>query len=91
MFDLEVGWWAWLSGGGADQSAVYGTKGQSSLTNQPGGRESHAMAIKNTGELLYVFGGLGIAQTSIGTLPPLYFLQELILFKVISTTFGCLI
>ena len=60
MYNLQTGWWVWLSGGQVgDQPGVYGSLGVSADENVPGGRFRHSMAIDYVNRLIYIFGGLG--------------------------------
>lgn len=63
-FDSSSNEWTWLSGANAvNQQGVYGTQGQSSPANQPGGRSGALMWIDDDGQL-WLFGGSGRASTS---------------------------
>lgn len=63
-FDSTTNEWTWLSGGNTvNQPGVYGTPGQSSPTNQPGGRSGALMWIADDGQL-WLFGGAGRASTT---------------------------
>lgn len=58
-FDRASLEWIWVSGTSAlDQSGIYGTKGQASLANRPGGRQTGATWRTSAGEL-WLFGGGG--------------------------------
>lgn len=48
--------WAWISGDDTSRIAVYGTHGQASATNTPGGRARSASATDGQGNL-WLFGG----------------------------------
>ena len=58
MFNISSNQWTWLSGNNAvDVPGVYGAIGIASISNYPGGRNSHSMSFDSTRNSIYVFGG----------------------------------
>lgn len=65
MYNLSLNTWIWLNGDSTvGNLGIYGTKGVATLGNQPGGRSHHEMALDKANQLIYIFGGTGLAETS---------------------------
>jgi hypothetical protein len=57
----------WLSGNSTgDVYGVYGTRGEPSINNYPGGRRDQTMVLDETTNSLYLFGGYGLAANGSG-------------------------
>lgn len=64
---LLTGNWTWLSGGNTgNQVGIYGTQGLADVNNRPGSRQSHSMVMHQSGQLIFVFGGLGHDTGNLG-------------------------
>ena len=57
--------WTWISGNNTrDQPGVYGTKGEPSTDNYPGGRYPAVVWYDSVREEFWVFGGHGYGNSS---------------------------
>jgi gliding motility-associated-like protein len=71
-YDTNTGMWTWVNGDNAgNPKAVYGTMGTLSFDNKPGARENAAGWVDPTGAL-WMFGGSGYSETTLGTLNDLW-------------------
>ena len=60
--------WTWIAGSNTvNQPGVYGEKGISSPTNHPGSRNGAVGWYDNLRQELWLFGGIGYGNTSIGS------------------------
>ena len=65
MYNINTSQWTWLSGNKTIFAlALYGTKGEGSVNNNPGGRRGHAMVYEPGQNCLYMFGGNGFGRTT---------------------------
>ncbi|NHI93796.1 MAG: galactose oxidase [Candidatus Lokiarchaeota archaeon] len=80
MFNVTTSTWTWVSGNYlADNEGIYGTKGVADPDNVPGSRYSSA-SWTDAGSNLWLFGGTGIDNVSLGRL------NDLWMFNVTTTT-----
>lgn len=71
-YNTSSGQWTWSSGSEvANSSALYGTEGTATASNQPGGRQSASAWIDASGAL-WLFGGVGYGSASNGYLNDLW-------------------
>lgn len=61
-YNYNTGEWTWLGGSNiANPQPNYGTKGQASASNVPGGKGNFAIAKAGDGSV-WIFGGIGLAE-----------------------------
>lgn len=65
MHNFTSGWWTWLNGPNRiNQVGIYGTLGEAYANNQPGARHCHSLRIHSSGQLIFLFGGIGLGTTT---------------------------
>ncbi len=71
-YDIAAGNWTWIGGSqGINEFGVYGTAGISDASNRPGGRVSSTV-FTDQDDNLWIFGGLGGAESTVGYLNDLW-------------------
>jgi hypothetical protein len=71
-YNIATGYWTWMSGSsGLNQYGVYGSIGLESPTNMPGAR-TEAVSWKDASGQLWLYGGSGYAESTVGGLGDLW-------------------
>ena len=66
-YSIETNEWTWVSGNNTNNTlGNYGTKGEPSINNYPGGRRESNSWFDPSNKTIWLFGGNGYSESSIG-------------------------